>query len=60
MSSAPGSPPSFAFWNGHYFVPGAAFALGLGIVLLIPLVVIALARIEEIAADRLRPRRRAA
>jgi exo-beta-1,3-glucanase (GH17 family)/cellulose synthase/poly-beta-1,6-N-acetylglucosamine synthase-like glycosyltransferase len=40
----------FAFWNGHYFVWGAAFALGLGIVLLIPLVVIALARIEEIAA----------
>ena len=46
---------SFAFWNGHYFVPGAAFALGLGIVLLVPLIVIALARIEEIAADRLRP-----
>ena len=40
----------FAFWNGHYFVPGAAFALGFGIVLLIPLVLIALARIEEIAA----------
>ena len=40
----------FGFWNGHYFVPGAAFALGLGIVLLIPLIVIALARIEEIAA----------
>ncbi len=40
----------FAFWQTHYFVPGAAFALGLGIVLLIPLVVIALARIEEIAA----------
>ena len=40
----------FAFWNGHYFVPGAAFALGLGTVLLIPLIVIALARIEEIAA----------
>jgi exo-beta-1,3-glucanase (GH17 family)/cellulose synthase/poly-beta-1,6-N-acetylglucosamine synthase-like glycosyltransferase len=39
----------FAFWRGHYFVWGAAFALGLGIVLLIPLVVIALARIEEIA-----------
>ena len=39
----------FAFWQTHYFVPGAAFALGLGIVLLIPLVVIALARIEEIA-----------
>ena len=29
--SAPGSRPSFAFWNGHYFVPGAAFALGLGV-----------------------------
>ena len=40
----------FAFWASHYFVPGAAFALGLGIALLIPLVVIALARIEEIAA----------
>ena len=40
----------FAFWHGHYFVPGAAFALGLGIALLIPLVVIAMARIEEIAA----------
>jgi exo-beta-1,3-glucanase (GH17 family)/cellulose synthase/poly-beta-1,6-N-acetylglucosamine synthase-like glycosyltransferase len=40
----------FAFWNGHYFVPGAAFALGLGTVLLIPLIIIAMARIEEIAA----------
>ena len=40
----------FAFWNGHYFVPGAAFALGLGILLLIPLIVIAFARVEEIAA----------
>ena len=40
----------FAYWNGHYFVPGAAFALGLGIILLIPLIIIALARIEEIAA----------
>ena len=39
-----------AFWKGHYFVPGAAFALGLGIILLVPLVVIALARIDEIAA----------
>jgi exo-beta-1,3-glucanase (GH17 family)/glycosyltransferase involved in cell wall biosynthesis len=39
-----------AFWKGHYFVPGAAFALGLGILLLVPLVAIALARIEEIAA----------
>src|SRR5580698_5540203 len=39
-----------AFWKGHYFAPGAAFALGLGIVLLIPLVAIAMARLEEIAA----------
>src|SRR5262247_1350063 len=39
----------FAFWQTHYFVLGAAFALGLGIVLLGPLVVIALARVEEIA-----------
>src|SRR6478736_5532618 len=40
----------FGYWNGHYFVPGAAFALGLGIILLVPLIVIALARVEEIAA----------
>ena len=40
----------FAFWNGHYFVPGAAFALGLGTLLLVPLVIIALARVEEIAS----------
>ena len=40
----------FAFWKGHYFVPGAAFALGFGTLLLIPLILIALARIEEIAA----------
>ena len=39
----------FAFWNGHYFVPGAAFALGLGVLLLIPLVIIAMARIDELA-----------
>jgi len=39
-----------AFWKGHYFVPGAAFALGLGIILLVPLVAIAMARLEEIAA----------
>jgi len=39
----------FAFWNGHYFVPGAAFALGLGTLLLVPLIVIAMARVEEIA-----------
>ena len=49
----------FAFWQTHYFVPGAAFALALGIVLLVPLVVIALARMEEIAtvAFGRRPRR---
>ncbi|MBI4367477.1 MAG: glycosyltransferase, partial [Deltaproteobacteria bacterium] len=40
----------FAYWNGHYFVPGAAFALGLGTLLLVPLIIIALARIDEIAA----------
>jgi exo-beta-1,3-glucanase (GH17 family)/cellulose synthase/poly-beta-1,6-N-acetylglucosamine synthase-like glycosyltransferase len=51
----------FDFWKGHYFVPGAAFALGLGIVLLVPLVAIALARIDEIAAIAFgRPPRRLA
>src|SRR5437660_3467234 len=40
----------FAYWNTHYFVWGSAFALGLGMVLLVPLVAIAMARIEEIAA----------
>jgi exo-beta-1,3-glucanase (GH17 family)/cellulose synthase/poly-beta-1,6-N-acetylglucosamine synthase-like glycosyltransferase len=40
----------FAFWDTHYFVPGAAFALALGIILLLPLIAIALKRIEEIAA----------
>jgi exo-beta-1,3-glucanase (GH17 family)/cellulose synthase/poly-beta-1,6-N-acetylglucosamine synthase-like glycosyltransferase len=39
----------FAYWNGHYFVWGSAFALGLGTLLLVPLVIIALARVEEIA-----------
>jgi hypothetical protein len=50
-----------AFWKGHYFVPGAAFALGLGMLLLVPLVAIALSRIEEIAAIAFgRPPRRLA
>jgi len=40
----------FAFWNGHYFVLGSAFALTLGMTLLVPLVLIAMARVEEIAA----------
>jgi cellulose synthase/poly-beta-1,6-N-acetylglucosamine synthase-like glycosyltransferase/exo-beta-1,3-glucanase (GH17 family) len=37
------------YWVSHYFVAGAAFALGLGTVLLIPLVVIALGRVGDIA-----------
>ncbi len=40
----------FAYWNGHYFVFGSAFALTLGLILLVPLVLIAMARIDEIAA----------
>jgi hypothetical protein len=40
----------FAYWTEHYFVFGSAFALGLGLILLVPLVLIAMARIEEIAA----------
>src|SRR6202165_2320472 len=40
----------FAYWNGHYFVFGSAFALTLGLILLVPLVLIAMARIGEIAA----------
>ncbi len=40
----------FAFWTGHYFVTGAVIAFGLGVTLLVPLVCIALARVEEIAA----------
>jgi exo-beta-1,3-glucanase (GH17 family)/cellulose synthase/poly-beta-1,6-N-acetylglucosamine synthase-like glycosyltransferase len=39
----------FAYWNTHYFVFGSAFALTLGLILLVPLVLIALARIEEMA-----------
>jgi cellulose synthase/poly-beta-1,6-N-acetylglucosamine synthase-like glycosyltransferase/exo-beta-1,3-glucanase (GH17 family) len=37
------------YWMSHYLVAGAAFALALGTILLIPLVLIALGRIEEIA-----------
>jgi exo-beta-1,3-glucanase (GH17 family)/cellulose synthase/poly-beta-1,6-N-acetylglucosamine synthase-like glycosyltransferase len=40
----------FSYWNGHYFVPGAGFAFAFGLLLLIPLILIALARLEEIAA----------
>jgi exo-beta-1,3-glucanase (GH17 family)/cellulose synthase/poly-beta-1,6-N-acetylglucosamine synthase-like glycosyltransferase len=39
----------FEYWYGHYFVLGSAFALALGMVLLVPLVVITLRRIDEIA-----------
>jgi len=39
----------FAYWNGHYFVWGSAFAMMLGLTLLVPLILIAMARIEEIA-----------
>jgi len=40
----------YDYWGSHYFVFGAAFALGLGTVLLVPLVIIALGRIGDIAA----------
>ncbi len=40
----------FAYWKGTYFVTGAAIALGLGLILLVPLVIIALSRIGDIAA----------
>jgi exo-beta-1,3-glucanase (GH17 family)/cellulose synthase/poly-beta-1,6-N-acetylglucosamine synthase-like glycosyltransferase len=40
----------FAYWTNHYFVFGSAFALVLGLILLVPLVLIAMARVEEIAA----------
>jgi exo-beta-1,3-glucanase (GH17 family)/cellulose synthase/poly-beta-1,6-N-acetylglucosamine synthase-like glycosyltransferase len=39
----------FEYWYSHYFVLGSAFALGLGMFLLVPLVVITLRRIDEIA-----------
>ena len=49
----------FAYWNGHYFVTGAAIAYLLALLLLIPLIFIALKRIEEIAniAFGAKPRR---
>ncbi|MGV6872754.1 glycosyltransferase family 2 protein [Pseudochelatococcus sp. B33] len=37
------------YWYMHYFTWGGAMALGLGLLLLIPLVMIALSRIQEIA-----------
>jgi exo-beta-1,3-glucanase (GH17 family)/GT2 family glycosyltransferase len=40
----------FEYWNAHYFVLGAGIALWVGMLLLIPLVIIAFARVKEIAA----------
>ena len=40
----------FAYWAGHYFVFGSAFAMTLGLILLVPLILIAMARIDEIAS----------
>ena len=40
----------FSYWATHYFVFGSAFALTLGLILLVPLILIAMARIDEIAA----------
>src|ERR1700735_1560358 len=40
----------FAYWAGHYFVFGSAFALKLGLIWFVPLVLIEMARVEEIAA----------
>lgn len=39
-----------AYWQVHYFVPGAAISFGLGMALLVPLIIIVLAQIDEIAA----------
>jgi exo-beta-1,3-glucanase (GH17 family)/cellulose synthase/poly-beta-1,6-N-acetylglucosamine synthase-like glycosyltransferase len=49
----------FAYWNGHYFVFGAAIAYTLALLLLIPLIFIAMKRIEEVAnvAFGAKPRR---
>jgi exo-beta-1,3-glucanase (GH17 family)/cellulose synthase/poly-beta-1,6-N-acetylglucosamine synthase-like glycosyltransferase len=48
----------FAYWHGHYFVPGAAFALALGLALLAVLIVIGIAKVEEIAAITFGPKPR--
>ncbi len=40
----------FAYWNGHYFVTGAIIAYLLALILLVPLIFIAMKRIEEIAS----------
>src|SRR5262245_28992686 len=48
----------FGFLSGHYFVVGAGIALGLGGALLVPLMLIALSRMEEIAAIAFGEKRR--
>jgi hypothetical protein len=45
-----------AYWNGHYFVPGEAWVFGLGLALLGVLMVIALARMRELAAVSFGPK----
>ena len=44
-----------AFWSAHYFSPGTTVAYGFGGLLLLPLVWVALYRIEEVAALALGP-----
>jgi len=46
----------FAYWNGHYFVPGEAWGFGLGVALLGVLIVAALARMRELAAVSFGPK----
>jgi exo-beta-1,3-glucanase (GH17 family)/cellulose synthase/poly-beta-1,6-N-acetylglucosamine synthase-like glycosyltransferase len=48
----------FAYWNSHYFVPGAALALSFGLLLLAALVIIALSRVKEVAAVAFGPKPR--
>jgi cellulose synthase/poly-beta-1,6-N-acetylglucosamine synthase-like glycosyltransferase/exo-beta-1,3-glucanase (GH17 family) len=48
----------FNFWNAHYFVTGSAFAFFFGTTLLIPLILIVLYRIQEIAAVLFGPKPR--
>jgi exo-beta-1,3-glucanase (GH17 family)/cellulose synthase/poly-beta-1,6-N-acetylglucosamine synthase-like glycosyltransferase len=49
----------FDYWNEHYFVLGAGIALAIGMALLIPLIMIGMWRVDEIASVLFgqRPRR---
>ncbi len=40
----------FEYWNGHYFVWGAAVAFFVAMLLLIPLIMIAMSHVQEIAS----------